>query len=206
MLSANKHSRRTDRTQLLQSRSTAGISLVVSALTAVLVAAAPVKQEGSPKQSPPKMHPKLEPFRPLLGKTFTGAFDSPTPENPPVDVQKWERILNGKAVRLMHSLNQGQYGGETIFRWDASKKSVVFHYFTTAGFMTTGTVTVRGTGWTSHEVVQGGETSIKEVKAETQPLEDGSLQVSTRLLKDGEWVPGSTVIYRLTPKAKVVFR
>ena len=85
----------------------------------------------------PSLEPQLEPLRPLLDKTWKGAFKNSTPEKPIVDVMRWERALNGKAVRVLHSVNEGAYGGETIFRWDDKNQVVTYHYFTTAGFMRT---------------------------------------------------------------------
>ena len=46
---------------------------------------------------------------------------------------KWERALNGQAVRILHSVNQREYGGETIIVWNR-KTGVWSSYFTTAGF------------------------------------------------------------------------
>src|SRR2546425_11963540 len=80
----------------------------------------------------------LEPFRPFLGKTWKGYFKDSTLEKPQMDVARWERALNGKAVRVVHSVNNGVYGGESIILWDDKKKSLVFYYFTTADFYTTG--------------------------------------------------------------------
>src|SRR6188508_1077826 len=79
----------------------------------------------------PSLAPQLEPLRPLLEKTWKGEFAKSTPEKPLVDVMRCERALNGKAVRVVHSLNDGAYGGETIFRWDAKQESLTYHYFTT---------------------------------------------------------------------------
>jgi len=56
---------------------------------------------------------RLEPLRPFLGKTWKGHFKDSTPEKPQVDVARWERALNGKAVRILHSVNDGVYGGVT---------------------------------------------------------------------------------------------
>lgn len=60
------------------------------------------------------LEPNLEPLRPLLGKTWRGEFAASTPEKPVVDIMYWERALNGAAVRVLHSINHGEYGGETI--------------------------------------------------------------------------------------------
>src|SRR5688572_22855092 len=89
----------------------------------------------------PSLDPRLDRLRPLVGKTWKGGFKNSTQENPIVDIARWERALNGKAVRVLHSINDGAYGGETIIMWDEKKQAVGFHYFTTAGFMTAGSVT-----------------------------------------------------------------
>src|SRR5688572_28206099 len=48
---------------------------------------------------------ELEPLRPFIGKTWKGQFKDSTPEKPKVDVAKWERALNGQAVRILHSVD-----------------------------------------------------------------------------------------------------
>src|SRR3954451_17497612 len=112
--------------------------LAVSVLGLSLSCANFARAEGDPS-----LDAHLEPLRPLLGKTWKGAFKESKPEKPVVDVTHWERILSGKAVRVMHSLNDGAYGGETIFIWDEKKQTVAYYYFTTAGYMTTGTATFK---------------------------------------------------------------
>ena len=49
----------------------------------------------------------LEPLRPLLEKTWKGTFKDSKPDKPTVDVQRWERVLNGQAIRILHSINDG---------------------------------------------------------------------------------------------------
>jgi hypothetical protein len=97
---------------------------------------------------------KLQPLKPFFG-TWRGEFKSSTPEKPLVDISHWERALNGKAIKITHSINDGAYGGETFVTWDAEKKSLVYHYFTTAGFMTKGTMRVDGKKLECHEHVTG---------------------------------------------------
>src|SRR5262245_23293566 len=81
----------------------------------------------------------LEPLRPFL-KTWKGHFKNSTPEKPNFDVQKWERALNGRAIRILHSVNNGSYGGETIIFPNPKSSALEFYYFTTAGFSTRGTL------------------------------------------------------------------
>jgi hypothetical protein len=154
----------------------------------------------------PQLAPQLEPLRPLLEKTWKGTFENSKPENPVVDVMRWERALNGKAIRVLHSINDGVYGGETIYRWDEQKKAVTYYYFTTAGFMTTGTMTFKDGKLISHELVTGSAGGTTEVRGTSELTKDGELKVKTEHLKDGQWTPGHAVTYKQAPDAKVVFK
>jgi hypothetical protein len=58
-------------------------------------------------ESQATLNPHLEVLRPLLGKTWKGILNGSKPENPTVDIARWERALNGQAVRLLLSINQG---------------------------------------------------------------------------------------------------
>ena len=92
-----------------------------------------------------KMNSLVEHLKPLenyIGKTFKGEFSNSTPENPVFDVQHWERILNGQGIRITHSVNNGEYGGESIIMWDKELKSLKSWYYTTAGFYTQATVEI----------------------------------------------------------------
>ncbi|MEJ2545807.1 MAG: hypothetical protein P8Y99_17220 [Calditrichaceae bacterium] len=148
----------------------------------------------------------LEPFRPFLGKTFKGEMSESTPEKPVVDISKWERALNGRAVRNLHSLNNGEYGGETIIYYDKDKKSLIYYYFTTAGFYTYGTMKFEGDTVISHEFVEGNENGITEVKSIANILPDGSLHNKSMYLKNGEWIEGHEATYVEVPDAEVIFR
>jgi len=148
----------------------------------------------------------LEPLRPFIGKTWKGHFKDSTPEKPQVDIARWERALNGKAVRVLHSINNGVYGGESLVIWDDKKKSLVYYYFTTAGFYTTGTMTIKDGKFTSHEVVTGGAEGVTEVKATSEVRADGTMVSKSEYLKEGKWVPGHEVTYREDSKAEVVFK
>lgn len=154
---------------------------------------------------PDKVDDPLKPFAELVGKTWKGEFKNSTPEKPLFDVVRWERALNGKAVRVLHSVNDGAYGGETLITWDAKKKSIVYHYFTTAGFRTEGTMKHENNAWIAHEIVTGAAGGILEVKSTTKLLSDGSLNVTAEYLKDGKWGPGREVHYKAAPDAKVIF-
>ena len=154
----------------------------------------------------PKLDSRLEPLRPFLEKTWKGHFKNSTPDKPLVDIARWERALNGKAVRITHSINNGSYGGETIVMWDAKKQQVGYHYFTTAGFMTAGTMTFTNGKVLTHEVVSGNSGGVAEVKGMTEMRSDGSFVVKTEHLKDGEWTPGRETTYHEDSSVKVIFK
>jgi hypothetical protein len=154
----------------------------------------------------PSLDEHLEVLRPLLGKTFKGQLSNSKPDQPLIDVQRWERALNGKAVRAQHSINNGVYGGETIFRWDSKKNSVVYYYFTTEGFTTIGTVKFEQGKIVTHEDVSGDQSGITEVRATSEFLPNGGLHVKAEYLKNGSWVPGHEVTYAPDATASVLYK
>jgi hypothetical protein len=161
---------------------------------------------GAESSERPTLDSQLEPFRPLLEKTWKGEFKNSQPDRPVVDIMRWERALNGKAIRVMHSINDGAYGGETIFRWDEKKQQLTYHYFTTAGFMTVGSLKAEDGKLVTHEVVEGSPGGVTEVRATSQLLGDGTFRVKSEHRKDGQWSPGRDVTYREDPQAKVIFK
>ncbi len=148
----------------------------------------------------------LEVFEPYVGKTLEGAFVNSATGESAVDVQRWEATLGGKAIRVVHSLNEGEYGAETIIFWDSKANTVAFYYFTTAGFYTHGTMTFELGVFTAVEKVEGDADGITEVRSSSRMLEDGRVHLKTEFLKDGEWVPGHEIYYVEAPDAKVVFK
>ena len=150
------------------------------------------------------LDPNLEPLRPLLGKTWKSEPGTSGGKTT-VDVSRWERALNGKAVRLLHSVNEGEYGGETIATWDDKKKSIVYQYFTTAGFNTSGTMKAEDGKIVTHEMVAGDAGGVSEVRGTLELRPDG-YRMKTEYLKGGKWEPARDVVYREDPAATVVFK
>jgi hypothetical protein len=154
----------------------------------------------------PSLDEHLESFRPFLGKTWRGEFKNSKPDRPMIDVARWERALNGKAVRVLHSVNDGSYGGESIIRWDKESKQVVYHYYTTAGFMTSGTMTATDGKLIGSEKVSGDANGVKEVRSTTELRPDGTMLVKAEYLKNGQPAGGRETLYKEDPKAEVKFR
>ncbi|RMF48473.1 MAG: hypothetical protein D6755_03820 [Anaerolineae bacterium] len=151
------------------------------------------------------LNPHLEPFRPYLGKTWRGtAIGEGAPKVQ--DISHWERALNGQAIRILHSLNNGEYGGETILMWDEAAESLTYYYFTTAGFYTHGSMRIEGETFISREEVSGNAEGITVVEAIGRLLPDGRMESRSRYLQNGVWVEGHAFVYEEDPLAKVIFR
>ncbi|TMP13435.1 hypothetical protein CWC02_20780, partial [Pseudoalteromonas sp. S2721] len=69
---------------------------------------------------------------------FNGAAGNPAVQ----DGSTWQRALNGTAIKPIHSSNDGEYGGASMIFWDNKNQSVVYYYFTPAGFYTQGSMNV----------------------------------------------------------------
>jgi len=145
-------------------------------------------------------------LRGWLGKTFKSEGKDPDSGKPATDVARWERALNGKAVRILHSINDGSYGGECIIMWDEEKQAVCYHYFTTAAFRTEGTMTFESGKLVTHEFVKGNANGVSEVRGTTEMRPDGTFSQRTEFLKGGKWMPGREAIYKENPTAEVVFK
>lgn len=155
---------------------------------------------------PVDLNEHLQVFQPLIGQTFRGEFADSTPEKPVFDVSRWERAMNGQAVRILHSVNDGIYGGETILMWDAKQQTIAYWYFTTAGFFTQGTMAVQGKTWSSTEKVTGNQDGITEVRSTSELGPDGKMHVRAEYLRGGKWEKGHEIHYVPAPEAKVLFK
>ena len=151
-----------------------------------------------------ELSPELEVFAPYLG-TWEATFKTPEGKPPVVDVSKWERHLNGKAVRTLHSINQGEYGGESIIFFDKKRNSLVFYYFTTADFFTEGTIEMLSdTSFVAYEEVTGSADGITRVKSLSE-MTKNRMKVSTSYLKHGKWTEPESRTYTRSSKT-VVFK
>ncbi|MFO0035556.1 MAG: hypothetical protein ACK55S_10145 [Planctomycetota bacterium] len=176
------------------------------AVSSLLVSFCMAQSQDSTSAATNELIAELKFFEPFLGKTFRGEFANSTSEKPMHDVSRLERAMNGRAIRILHSVNEGEYGGETIVMWDAETKQIRSWYFTTAGFHTEGSLTIEDNRLVSSEKVTGNENGITEVKATSELKSDGQLAVKSEYFAKGSWVPGHTINYKETPDAKVIFK
>lgn len=154
----------------------------------------------------PSLSAELEPLRPYIGKTWRGLLSQPgQPEM--VDISRWERALNGTAIKISHSVNQGEYGGETILFYDKKQQSLAYYYFTTAGFYTHGTMSIdpKTLVLTAEETVENNANGITKVRS-TSRLSATTLTTSSEYLQQGKWVAGHSAVYQQAPDAQVVFK
>jgi hypothetical protein len=161
--------------------------------------------------SSPALSKELEPLKGLLG-TWKGNFIGGKAEKPMGDVVRFERVLNGRAIRAVHSVNDGIYGGETLIVWNAGKKRIETFYFTTEGDRTVGVMETKGgNAFTTIEKLEGAEPkegaeAVTEVRATSKILPDGTLHVKSEYLKKGEWQAGHEIIYKQEPGAELIFK
>lgn len=181
-------------------RSPAGPLLLV-ALLAPLAPAAGAPPE-IPRAAAPGLAAELEPLRPFTGKTWRGLVNE---EKKLYDVSRWEVVLGGRAIRILHSVGDGIYGGESLVRWDPVEKAIVYDYVTTAPFTTHGTVSPLGPGKVeTREVVRGEAGGVTEVRGVMEILPDGRLKGSTRMLRNGAWTENPPKVYSEDPSARIV--
>lgn len=158
--------------------------------------------------SPPTLHPELEMFRPFLDSHWEGDLTEPGKEKKMIDRSVWSRALNGQAIKTLHSVNDGDYGGETMIFWDQKQKKIAYYYFTTAGFYTHGTMTYNPETKSIEalENVENNAQGITQVRSHSVLDPTGRLQISSEYLQHGKWVKGHSASYKRVPRTEVKFR
>ncbi len=141
------------------------------------------------------------PLYPLIGRTWRGTGIGPDAVE---DVVRWEWAVGGHAVRAVHSVNGGVYGGETLIFPDRDSGQLIFHYFTSGGFHTTGAMTLAPTG--ELEVVETvhGLDGLEELRSTLVVQADGTYRTRGLVERDGEWVEFGGFDYRQDNDAVVV--
>jgi hypothetical protein len=159
-------------------------------------------QSAQPAASTETYEP-MKPFLPYVGRTWRGSGKDEQGKDI-IDVSHWELILGGRAVQTTHKIEGGSYGGRTIIFFDEGNKQYVYHYFTTGGFHTQGTMKIEGEKIISSEAVSGHAT-IVQVDG-TSTIKDGKMtSVSEYILKDGSRKRGHSFAYEEAAGATVGF-
>ena len=144
-----------------------------------------------------------DPFRPLyplIGRAWRGSSVGP---NTVEDVVRWEWAVGGHAVRAVHSVDNGLYGGETLIFPDRDSGHLIFHYFTSGGFHTTGQMSVTPEGVIEiNETVHGIE-GLERLRSTMMIADDGTYRTRGQVERDGAWVEFGGFDYRLDSRATV---
>lgn len=154
------------------------------------------------------LHTKLEPFRPYLNQHWQGDLTQPGKTEKVIDRSLWSRALNGQAIKTVHSINNGEYGGESFIFWDEKKQSLAYYYFTTAGFYTHGTMefNTQSGEIVALENVENNQNGITQVKSFSRILPDGTLQTKSSYLQNGNWVEGHSATYQPVAAQPIRFK
>ncbi len=144
-------------------------------------------------------------LKPFIGNTYKGNFINSTKENPMTDVLSFERALNGNAVKVTHSVNNGEYGGETMVMWNSEKEGLQSWYFTSAGSLTIQNVQIKKDTFISIEDVAANKNGITKVKTIIEVLHGNQIQKRTKYLMNNLWKDGSEIIYNKVNDLKPVF-
>ena len=157
---------------------------------------------------PATLHPKLEPLRPYLDQHWQGDLSQPGSDKMVIDRSYWNRALNGQAIKTVHSINNGDYGGESFIFWDESKQSLAYYYFTTAGFYTHGTMEFNAQSGeiVALENVENNQNGITQVKSFSRIMPDGTLQTKSSYLQNGNWVDGHSATYKPVAAQPIRFK
>ena len=141
------------------------------------------------------------PFAPMIGRSWRGTGTAGAGVE---DIQRWDWAIGGHAVRVVHSVNGGAYAGETLIFRDRESGDYIFHYFTTGGFHTTGTMTPSGPGAFEIDETVHGAAGIKRLRTSAALGADGVYRVRSSTERDGQWVEAGGFDYREDPSVTPV--
>lgn len=180
--------------------------LLFSFLMLLMLTTVPVMPLQAAQTAADTLVPELEVFRPFLNKVWRGELKAQQPGKTSIDHSLWQRALNGTAIKIVHSVNDGEYGGESIIFWDKSKKSLAYYYFTTAGFYTHGTMQYDAAtqALIAEEKVENNANGITMVRS-VSSLKANQLTTSSEYLQHGKWVKGHAAAYVESKEGQVRF-
>ena len=120
--------------------------------------------------SAPTLIPELQPLAFVTGSCWRGTFSNRPRET---DTHCFSPMLGGRFIRDVHVVEGAAepYSGETVYRLDADTGEIRFHYYSSAGFSSSGSAMPTATGMDFPE--------------ETYRGVDGDMVVRTRWTRDG---------------------
>ncbi|MDX1418322.1 MAG: hypothetical protein R3181_00025 [Rubricoccaceae bacterium] len=150
--------------------------------------------------------PELERLAWLVG-TWVGSVDLGE-DRQAHDVSTFSWAVGGHALRNVHAVGDGIYGGETLIWYDRDADAYPFVYVTTGGFTTQGLLEIDDDGrLVGIEQVDGDEggmaDGIDAVRSSSALDDDGHLVVSVAYQRDGQWGPEAARVYERDPDASL---
>jgi len=145
-------------------------------------------------------------FENFIDKSFEGEFYNSTKTNPLKDIIRFERILNGEAISITHSVNHGEYGGRYIITWNSEKEKLESYYFSTGGEIILSKVNILNNEIILEEDFSNYKNGIKKVQKIFRINESGKLENNIKYLMNSHWVNAHEINYDRNDKAKIIFR
>ena len=142
----------------------------------------------------------------FIDKTFEGQFYNSTKKNPLKDIIHFNRILNGEAISISHSVNQGEYGGKYIITWNSERGRIESYYFSTGGEIKVSNVRIIDKEITIEEDFSKNENGIQKVKKIFRLNNEGLLENHIHYLMNNLWVKSHEMNYNQNDSAKIIFR
>lgn len=173
--------------------------MALAAGIAALTAGLPAMAQDLPAAEARAEDP-FRPLYPLIGRTWRGTNIT---QEGVEDVVRWEWAVGGHAVRAVHAVNGGVYGGETLVFADRDTGRLIFHYFTSGGFHTTGEIVPAADG--SLEIAEAvhGVDGLESLRSTMRINADGTYETRGLVERDGAWEPFGGFDYRLDNTAQV---
>lgn len=171
----------------------------IAAVLLALMCAGPAVAQTAPTPAPAAAADPFAALSPLVGRTFRGISINP---DRAVDVVRYERVLHGRAIRALHSVADGAYGGETLIVWDPGRRELRLFYATTAGFYTEGPIRQTAPGVLEIGQTVHGLAGFSELRTTLTITPNGYTTRSQRL-QDGQWVAQGGFDYVAAPDAEV---
>jgi len=142
----------------------------------------------------------------FIDKKFKGEFYNSTKEKPLFDVIHFERILNGSAICISHSVNDGEYGGKYIIIWNSDIGKVESYYFSTGGEIRVSKARIHNEEIIIEDDYLKNKNGIKKVK-KTYKLNDiGYLENHIEYLMNNLWVKTYEINYVENDSVKIIFQ
>ena len=155
--------------------------------SAALVTLASAGVAWSARAQAPTTSSPLAPLTFLAGHCWRGTF----PDGKRADEHCFEWFYDGRFLRDRHVVtgDAEEYGGETVYYWDAAARQVQYIYFTSKGGVSRGSVQPDADALRFPEERYTGPRGTTEVYRSTwRASGDGAYTVVAETLRDGAWV------------------